>query len=250
MRGIEEDMDRDATMLRSTEGHNGNEGGTGREGHVMNMDLTGIKGLTMPCDPAACKNAADTDLVMVMVMVTMTREVAICVVATWARAPGVMVRLFLTRLTVALASSANMGEGVATERAMGMTHPRHLLLAIRGDDCRAVHEAGMRFMGHLAAEMGMMKEDSGTDLRGLYEVECTERQIEATKLAGYYLGSGGPTGCTCPICRAKEMRSCARVLLQGGARRGKTPSGGECRALDLNCWGSAMHRLRKDGQCR
>ncbi len=137
----------------------------------MNMDLTGIKGLAMPCDRAACRDTANADLVMVTVTVITTRKVAICVVATWTRAPGEMLRLFLTWLTVALASSANIGMGVVTERAMGVTPPQYLLLAIRGDDSRAEHEAGRRREGHPAAEMEMLKAGSDIDWRDAYGIE-------------------------------------------------------------------------------
>ncbi len=93
--GIGKDRNTCMTTALMTEGHSGTADHTGEEGRVLHMGLGEVKGPAMPGVRAVRMNAAVANMDMAMVLMHAASEAAGCVVATCARAPGVMMHLVL-----------------------------------------------------------------------------------------------------------------------------------------------------------
>ncbi len=191
-------------------GHIGSEGGTVQEGHELAMGLTGVKGLMSNCDHEMNVGTVNVGLGMVMKHKGTARKVAICVVATMARAPRVVLNMFSTRLTVALGCNAEVRVEVVAGWALGLTPPQRLILAIRGDNCRMVHEVREQCKGQVDAMMGTLKVANSDDRKGTYERRHEGAPVRAMTLDGCCRGNEDPTGCTSHTCRAKVMSVRAR----------------------------------------
>ncbi len=148
-----------------------------------------------------------------------------------------MIQLVLSCLTLALALRASMRVGTVTEWATGVTPPRRLVLAIRGDGCCAVHVAAMEHTGKLAALSRMLGKGMSINWKGVYAsrpLRAPMRMV-ATEPNGYFLGKGDLTGCICPICRGKGT-SVRAPWEWSELRIGTSGGGAESRLRKLRCW--------------
>jgi hypothetical protein len=139
-----------------------------------------------------------------------------------------------------------MRVGTVTEWATGVTPPRRIVLAIRGDVHCAVHVAAMEFIGSLVAALGMLGKGMSINWKGVYAnrpLRAPMRKV-ATEPNGYFPGRGDLTGCICPICQGRET-SVPAPWEWSELRIGTSGSGAECQLRRLRSWDFEVRTVRR-----